>query len=119
MMTQCNRSSLFRAVRFAWTGGMLIAVVATGCAGAARQNPPIVQRSPSLDYQQSTITTASGRSLGADRVSPSDKLEQGPRVGSENALAPGWKAGAHGLSYDEKRRVGGATSAQAEQEHDR
>ncbi|HMA93033.1 MAG TPA: hypothetical protein VKP30_10125 [Polyangiaceae bacterium] len=119
MTTQCNRSSLSRAVRYAWMGGMLIAVVATGCAGAARQNRPIVQRSPSLDYQQSTTTTASGRSLGADRVSPSDKLEQGPRVGSDNALAPGWTAGAHGLNYDEKRRVGGATSAQAEQEHDR
>lgn len=106
--------TILRSHKVAW---LLATLGALGC-GATQQHRPAAQRSPSLDYQQPITTTASGRSLGADRVSAADKLEQGPRVGTGNALAPGWKVDERGLSYDERRRVGGATSAQVELRHD-
>lgn len=86
-----------------------------GCGSEQRSNSRAV-RSPTLDYQQPTSMTTSGRSLSADRTSPSDKLEQGPRVGVDSklrpngTLAPGWDADRDGVTYDERRRVGGATS---------
>lgn len=93
---------------------MAIATFGVGCGSTSAGNSPTV-RSPSLDYQQPTTRTTSGRSLGADRTSPGDKLGQGPRVGIDSklkpngTLAPGWDAEEHGLSYDERRRVGEAT----------
>jgi hypothetical protein len=94
-----------------------VAAFCMGCSSASTGNSPTV-RSPALDYQQPSTSTASGRSLGADRTAPGDKLEQGPRVGVDSrlepngTLAPGWDADEQGLSYEERRRVGGATHVQ-------
>jgi hypothetical protein len=90
------------------TGTFLLALVLLACQGRSEQGPKA--RSPTLDYQPPAPTTADGRTVGADNVRPADKLEEGPRVGSENRLAPGWKVNKQGLSYDPKARVGGAIS---------
>lgn len=95
-----------------------IAASSVGCGSASSGNSPTL-RSPTLDYQQPNTSTTSGRSLGADRSSPEEKLRQGPRVGIDSnlkpngTLAPGWDADEAGLTYDERRRVGGATRVQS------
>jgi hypothetical protein len=63
-------------------------------------------RSPALDYQPpAPESDADNQPIGADRVAPSDKLEQG--ITTQKA-APGWDANKSGVTYDPKRRVGGA-----------
>jgi hypothetical protein len=42
--------------------------------------------------------------VGADGVPPGDKLQQGPRVGTDTALAPGWTEKKGALKYDAKER---------------
>jgi hypothetical protein len=54
--------------------------------------------------------------VGADRKDPNDKLEEGPRVGNQNALAPGWKVDDKGIHQDPKDRIGGATDRSTKQE---
>lgn len=44
--------------------------------------------------------------IGADGVEPSDRLESGARVGTEDALAPGWQADDQGLRYDPNAQPG-------------
>lgn len=98
------------------------AALVIGCGSASAGNSPTV-RSPTLDYQQPSTTTTSGRSLGADRTAPGDKLGQGPRVGIDSnlepngTLAPGWDADEHGVRYDERRRVEGETRVQSKTRH--
>lgn len=62
-------------------------------------------RSPSLDYAPPAPTTPNAETVGADRRGPADKLHEGP---STNGPAPGWDVSKDGLSYDPKKRVGGA-----------
>ena len=90
-------------------------IALVGCNSPMRESTR-PSRSPSLDYQQPVTTTASGRSLGADRSTVGDKLEQGAHVGTSNELAPGWKGTDSSLKYDERRRVGGSTSAASQHE---
>ncbi|HEY4106473.1 MAG TPA: hypothetical protein VGM44_21380 [Polyangiaceae bacterium] len=63
-------------------------------------------RSPSLDYEPPPPESAAdGQPVGADRVAPGDKLDQGV---STAGPAPGWSADKSGPAYDPKKRVGGA-----------
>jgi hypothetical protein len=81
---------------------LLGCLVLLGCGKA--QGAPL--RSPALDYQPpAPESAADGQPVGADRVSPSDKLSQGV---SSSGPAPGWSAGQTGPTYDPKKRVGGA-----------
>ena len=63
-------------------------------ACGAQQNEDAPPRSPSLDYPPPPVETSNGEVVGADRVPPGDKLQQGPKVGTEGAQpAPGPGAG--------------------------
>jgi|GEM_PF-982129 len=94
-----------------------IALVVSIIGGCASQEPNVPLRSPSRDYLPPEERTADGQVIGADNMRPADKLEQGARVGNENALAPGWSAEEGGVpKYDKKRMVGGATDAGAQEE---
>lgn len=48
-------------------------------------NPP---QSPTNDVRPPTTTTGDGKVLGADEVSPAQKLEQGPQLHSNEGLKP-------------------------------
>jgi hypothetical protein len=64
-------------------------LLAAACGGQQSDAPP---RSPSLDYPPPPVETSNGEVVGADRVPPRDKLEQGPKAGSEGvqpAAGPG------------------------------
>jgi hypothetical protein len=79
--------------------GCLVLVACGNGAGA-----PV--RSPALDYEPPAPTTADGDTVGADQTGPGDKLHQGV---SSTAPAPGWTTdNKQGVSYDPKRRTGGA-----------
>jgi hypothetical protein len=81
---------------------LLGCLVLVGCSKA--QGSPL--RSPALDYQPPPPESAAdGQAVGADGVSPSDKLGQGV---STSGPAPGWSADKTGPTYDPKKRVGGA-----------
>lgn len=90
-----------------------LALAASSCAANSSEAPV---RSPSRDYQPPPPRTSDGQVVGANGVEPRDSLEEGPQVGTENALAPGWKADEHGLHHDPKQRVGGAVDKQPEKE---
>src|SRR5450432_4230173 len=80
---------------------LLGCLILIGCAKA--QDAPL--RSPALDYEPPPPESAAdGQPVGADRVSPGDKLGQGV---STAGPAPGWSADKTGPTYDPKKRVGG------------
>lgn len=72
-----------------------------GCAPSS--TAPV--RSPSLDYAPPAPTTPDGETIGADRRGTADKLHEGV---TSDGPAPGWDAGKTGLTFDPKKRVGGA-----------
>ena len=74
-------------------------------AGCAQSNTAAPLRSPSVDYAPPAPTTADGDTVGADRRGPADKLHEGV---TSDGPAPGWEAGKEGLTFDPKRRTGGA-----------
>jgi len=76
-----------------------LVLVACGPAAGARV------RSPALDYSPPGPRTSDGDTVGADRSSPGDKLQQGV---TSDGPAPGWSASKKGPTYDPKQRVGGA-----------
>jgi hypothetical protein len=85
----------------------MLRIIAVGClmlvgCGSSAGAPV---RSPALDYEPPTPTTADGDTIGADQTAPGDKLHQGV---STAGPAPGWNADKQGVTYDPKRRVGGA-----------
>jgi hypothetical protein len=82
--------------------GLLGCSLLFGCAAQSNSAP---LRSPTLDYAPPAPTTADGDTVGADRRGPADKLHEGV---SSDGPAPGWDAGKAGLTYDPKKRVGGA-----------
>jgi hypothetical protein len=84
-------------------GCWLLAGCAKGSAGAAAGAGTV--RSPSLDYAAPAVATSDGETVGADRRGPSDKLHEGATT---SGPAPGWSAGKAGLTFDPKRRTGGA-----------
>jgi hypothetical protein len=83
----------------AFAAGCLMLIACSNAASA-----PVV-RSPALDYEPPAPTTAEGETIGADQIGPGDKLHQGV---TSSAPAPGWSADKTGVTYDPKRRVGGA-----------
>lgn len=75
-------------------------------------------RSPTRDYPNPPPRTSDGEVVGADNVTPEEKLQQGPRAGTDGAaLSPGWKADEKGLHYDRKGRTGGAVDQKPSEEH--
>lgn len=60
-------------------------VVALGACAPPRATPP---KSPGNDVQPPTTTTGNGEIMGADRVAPGQKLEEGPKVDSNAGLQP-------------------------------
>lgn len=87
------------------------ALLVAACAGP---NNETSLRSPTRDYPPPPPRDVDGRVMGADNISPEDRLEQGARVGTKNELAPGWKADKEkGLTYDPERRKGGAIDVES------
>ena len=66
----------------------LVTLAAQGGACRAPANPP---QSPTNDTQPPTTTTGNGEVLGADRVPPATKLEEGPKLDSKDGLKPAAK----------------------------
>jgi hypothetical protein len=62
----------------------LLSVLSSACASpqVAPAAPPSSERDPSAP------TTSDGEVVGADRVPPSQKLEQGPRVDTNDGVKP-------------------------------
>jgi len=63
----------------------LAAVIALLGACASPSNPP---KSPTNDVQPPTTTTGDGEVMGADRVSPGQKLQEGLKVDSQEGVKP-------------------------------
>ena len=63
------------------------------CGGSS--NDKIV-RSPSLDYPPSAAQTSDGEIVGADRVPPGDKLQQGAHAGSQGVSPSAGPGGVEG-----------------------
>jgi hypothetical protein len=85
--------------KFALLGAFLLLLAS--CSKG--QGAPL--RSPALDYQPpAPESAADGQAVGADGVSPADKLGQGV---STSGPAPGWSADKTGPTYDPKKQVGG------------
>jgi hypothetical protein len=68
-------------------GSFLAALLLVAC-GNPNSAPPT---SPTNDVQPPTTTTGDGEVMGADRVPPGQKLEQGPRLDSQQGLKPAAK----------------------------
>lgn len=94
-------------------GALFASFALASCAAPATEAP---LRSPTRDYPPPTPATADGEPMGADGVAPAARLQEGPRVGTENALGPGWTAEEGGLHHDPKARVGGNTDRGSEEE---
>jgi hypothetical protein len=65
------------------TGSFLACLLLGACA--PRVTPP---QSPTNDVQPPTTTTSDGEVVGADRVAPGQKLEEGPTLDSHEGLKP-------------------------------
>ncbi|HEX7671129.1 MAG TPA: hypothetical protein VF395_16155, partial [Polyangiaceae bacterium] len=78
-----------RMTRVACFGGYVLglvgALIGAGCAGAPGGGA--APRSPS--EEQSGAQTSNGEVVGADQVPPGEKLETGPRVGSQGIVPAG------------------------------
>ncbi len=88
------------SLRFA----LVVVSFSLGLACAEQQAQEAPARSPAQDYPPPPPTTSDGQVVGADGVPPGDKLQQGPRVGTDTALAPGWTEKKGALKYDAKER---------------
>ena len=84
----------------------IIGALLCACAAEPAQNRPF--RSPTRDYPHPPVQTSDGEVVGADRIAPADKLEQGP---TQNGLAPGWSLDPEPGKppYNRKDQVGGHT----------
>ena len=63
---------------------MALAVLLAACGGSAASPP----RSPGDDTDPSTPTTADGKAVGADGVTPAQKLQEGPKLDSQHGVEP-------------------------------
>ena len=54
----------------------------------ACSSPATAPKSPTNDVQPPATTTGNGEVMGADRVSPAQKLEEGVKVDSHEGLKP-------------------------------
>ena len=87
---------------------LLVFAVIFSAACASRQSDDTL-RSPTRDYPPPPIPEQGGRPMGADNITPGERLDQGARGGTKNELAPGWEIDEDkGLKYDPERRKGGA-----------
>jgi hypothetical protein len=71
---------------------VLLLALALSCGAQKKQSST---RSPAYDYPAEGpfgTTTSSGDSIGADRMSLSDKLRSGPTVGSQGVKGPQYPA---------------------------
>jgi len=84
-------------------GYSLLIACSQPSALAPVRSPPL--RSPSLDYGPPAATTTDSDTVGADRRGPGDKLHEGV---TSDGPAPGWDVSKAGLTFDPKRRTGGA-----------
>lgn len=66
---------------------LLLALLLVAC-GNPNSPPP---SSPTNDVQPPTTTTGNGEVMGADRVPPAQKLEEGPTLDSQDGLKPAAK----------------------------
>lgn len=55
--------------------------------------PSSPSKSPTNDVTPPTTNTGDGEVMGADRVAPGDKLNQGPQLDSNEGLKPAEKPG--------------------------
>jgi len=55
---------------------------------AACGSPATPAQSPSNDSQSPPQTTSDGEAIGADRVPPGQKLEEGPKLDSKDGVKP-------------------------------
>lgn len=62
-----------------------VALAALLAACGTPANPP---QSPINDTPPPVTTTGDGQVLGADRVAPGQKLEQGPTLGTKDGVKP-------------------------------
>lgn len=89
-----------------WGGALLLAAIPllVGCATQPAPERPF--RSPTRDYPAPPVQTSDGEVVGADRMAPEDKLQQGP---TQDGLAPGWSLDEGKPKYNRKDQVGGHT----------
>jgi hypothetical protein len=66
----------------------LCSVLALAVLLGACGQPNSPTKSPTNDVQPPTTTTGNGEVMGADRVSPAQKLEQGPKLDAKDGLKP-------------------------------
>src|SRR5215831_15935122 len=74
---------------------LLALLFVSGCGSASSQNNA-PYRSPTHDYPLPPVTTSDGEVVGADRIPPTDKVPQGPKVGTEGVQPSGAPAGVGG-----------------------
>ena len=65
-----------------------LAALLAACGAPA--NPP---QSPINDTRPPATTTSDGKVIGADEVSPGQKLEEGPKLDSRSGIEPAAKPG--------------------------
>ena len=66
-----------------WLSALALAALLGACA--APQTGPVA---PTNDHQPPATTTGDGEVMGADRVSPAQKLEEGPKLDSDQGVVP-------------------------------
>jgi hypothetical protein len=66
----------------------LISLCALVALASACSSPATAPKSPTNDVQPPATTTGSGEVMGADRVSPAQKLEEGVQVDSHEGVKP-------------------------------
>ena len=66
------------------------ALLLSSACGNPNSAPP---SSPTNDVQPPTTTTGNGEVMGADRVPPAQKLEQSPKLDSQEGLKPAAQPG--------------------------
>lgn len=66
---------------------LLLPLLALACG------PSSPSKSPTHDVTPPTTNTGDGEVMGADRVTPGQKLEQGPQLHSREGLKPAPKPG--------------------------
>lgn len=64
---------------------MCVVAVLLGACAPPQATPP---KSPTNDVQPPTTTTGNGEFMGADRVAPGQKLEEGPQINSREGVKP-------------------------------
>ena len=62
---------------------VLMATMALGCGA-----PATAPKSPTNDAEPPATTTGNGEVMGADGVSPAQKMEQGPKIDSHDGVQP-------------------------------